>query len=164
MNKVASGSKSGSKIAKKTAARLFAVQAVYQILMQEQTPQQVVKEFIEHRFNENVDGEELVTPDSELFTHIVLGVSERQNDIEELIKTARNNDNSDPSKSSNDLAIEPLLNSILHCGALELLDPKGVDAPIVISDYLHVTDAFYDQNEKKLVNALLDRIKKYLED
>lgn len=154
-------SKKGSKIAKKTAARLFASQAVYQILMQGQGAQQVIAEFIEHRFTEQVDGEELVIPDSNLFKHIVMGVKERHSDLESLIKSARKNDNQEePSET----IIEPLLSSILHCGAYELLDPQGVDAPIIISDYLHVTDAFYDQNEKKLVNGLLDRIRSNLED
>ena len=54
--------------------------------------------------------------------------------------------------------------SIMLCGAYELMVHSDIDAPIVISDYLHVTHAFYDQGEHALVNAVLDSIRQTLQE
>jgi N utilization substance protein B len=62
-------------------------------------------------------------------------------------------------KSNKTKPSEPLLMAILLCGAFELLDNQEVDAPVILSDYLNVTHAFYEQGESRLVNAILDSIK-----
>lgn len=143
----------GSKIARSSAARLAAVQAVYQMLGNNQSAQSVISEYRLHRLGEKVDGVEMVTPDGILFQTIVEGVYDRMNTLEDMIVAAlQKNGKSKPS--------EPLLMSILLCGTFELLMNLDVDAPVILSDYLNVTHAFYEQGESKLVNALLDAIKK----
>ncbi|MEM6781895.1 MAG: transcription antitermination factor NusB, partial [Pseudomonadota bacterium] len=57
---------------------------------------------------------------------------------------------------------EPLLYSILLCGVFEIKNRYDVDIPIIISDYLHVSHAFFEGNEAKLVNAVLDKLAKSL--
>ncbi len=138
----------GSKKARSSAARLAAVQAIYQIAGNAQAAGPVVREYIDYRLGMPVEGQDMVTPDVELFSRLVTGVEERRADLDHMIASTLG-----PDKTA-----ERLLNCILLCGAYELMARGDVDAPIIISDYLHVTDAFYDQGEKKLVNAVLDRI------
>jgi N utilization substance protein B len=56
--------------------------------------------------------------------------------------------------------VEPLLTSILACGTYELLAHHETDAPIIISDYLHITHGFFAGPESKMVNGVLDAIAK----
>lgn len=143
----------GSKIARASAARLAAVQAVYQILTNDQSAQSVISEYRLHRLGEAVDGMEMVTPDGILFQKIVEGVYDQMNMLEEMLVAAlQKNGKTKPS--------EPLLMAVLLSGAFELLMNTEVDAPVIVSDYLNVTHAFYETGESKLVNALLDAIKK----
>jgi N utilization substance protein B len=143
----------GSKKARASAARLAAVQAVYQILANEQSSASVISEYKLHRLGKPVDGEEMVTPDGVLFQTVVDGVYQRMNMLDEMIESAMK-----PAKKSK--PSEPLLMAILLCGAFELLGNLDADAPVIVSDYLNVTHAFYEQGESKLVNAVLDSIRK----
>jgi N utilization substance protein B len=142
----------GSKIARSSAARLAAVQAVYQVLGNNQSAESVISEYRLHRLGKPVDGQEFVTPDGVLFEMVVRGVYDRMNALEDMIIAAL-------QKSNKTKPSEPLLMAILLCGAFELLDNQEVDAPVILSDYLNVTHAFYEQGESRLVNAILDSIK-----
>ncbi|MEM9468716.1 MAG: transcription antitermination factor NusB [Pseudomonadota bacterium] len=146
-------SKTGSKKARNSAARLLAVQAVYQILSKknEQSPEEVIQEFVEHRAGGiDIDGDELVTPDIPLFKDVVFGVFTNFDQLHDMVKANRG------GKSQEGQKTEPLLFSLFLCGSFELMVHQSIDAPVIISDYLHATRAFYDENEVKLVNALLD--------
>lgn len=140
----------GSKKARATSARLTAVQAVYQIVTNNQSAASVISEYKLHRFGKILDEEEMVTPDGVLFESIVSGVYERMNSLEEMVAAGLKKDIK---------MVEPLLLSILLCGAFELLVNLDVDAPVILSDYLNVTHAFYEHGESKLVNAVLDNVK-----
>ncbi len=141
-----------SQVARNTAARLLAVQAVYQMGLNDQRAQNVIDEYLYHRAGMDVDGAEMVRPDGSLFKRIVVGFSNKNNEIKELIYAKL------PEKKSGKL--EPLLESILFCGAYELFAHHDIDSPIIISDYLNVTHSFYDGGESKLVNAVLDAVLK----
>lgn len=140
----------GSKKARSTSARLAAVQAVYQIISNQQSAASVVSEYKLHRFGEILDEAEMVTPDGVLFQAVVEGVYDRMNALEEIVAAGLKKDIRQ---------VEPLLLSILLCGAYELLANLDVDAPVILSDYLNVTHAFYEQGESRLVNAVLDSVK-----
>jgi len=140
-------------IAKNTSARLHAVQAIYQMHRGGHSAPEVIKEFKEHRFEKDVDGEKYVYPDTELFTKIVSGVSDRKDDLLSILKENLKKD--DQIRN-----VEDLLKTILLCGTLELLDHTDIDAPIIINDYIEITNAYYDDSEKSLVNATLDGFKK----
>ncbi len=142
----------GSKIARASAARLAAVQAVYQVLSNNQSAESVISEYRLHRLGKPVDGQEFVTPDGVLFEMVVRGVYDRMNALEDMIVAAL-------QKSNKTKPSEPLLMAILLCGAFELLDNQDVDAPVILSDYLNVTHAVYEQGESRLVNAILDSVK-----
>lgn len=146
----------GSLKARKTAARLFAVQAVYQAIQNKEPPSKLHDEFITYRIGMELEeaGEEskMVVPDQPLFRSILAGVTERWGDLQQII--------SPRLKVSND--VEPLLTSILVCGAYELMAHHDIDAPIIISDYLNITSSFFESSEPKLVNAVLDAVSKEL--
>lgn len=152
-----SASNQGSRIARLSAARLAAVQAVYQMKANDQDVRSVVSEFKTHRLGKPVEGQNMVLPDAELFTTIVAGVSEREADLNGMIEATLQNHNSAKTRNT-DISIEPLLWSILLCGSYELLAHHDTDAPVIISDYIDVAHAFYEGGEPKLVNGVLDKI------
>ncbi len=145
----------GSKIARNSAARLLAVQAVYQMHKNEQSAKDVVKEYLAHRLGVDDDGDQMVTPNAEHFSKVVQGVEEHIEQLGEMVSKNR-------TKQAQ--ANEPLLNAIFLCGAYELMMCQDIDFPIIITDYVHVTKAFYENSESKLVNAVLDSIRKTVRD
>lgn len=142
-----------SAIAKRSAARLMAVQAVYQSFSDDKDMRLIAEEYIHFRSGMEVEGEKLIEPDKALFSAIVRGVSERRSDLGDLIDA---NHRRDETKSS----LEQILQAILLCGSYELMANLETDAPIIINDYVDVTRAFYAGNESKLINAILDSIAK----
>lgn len=153
-----------NKGAKNMSARLIASQACYQIEMLDQSPKAIIEEFLSFRIDQLCKDLEITKPDGKLFQHIVGGVMTRSDDIDNLVKGARGKAMEGDQQSGSIFSSEPLLQSIVRCAVFELLEPQTSDVPLIISDYLDVTDAFYDQNEKSLVNGLLDKVKSYLED
>ncbi|MGL4965078.1 MAG: transcription antitermination factor NusB [Inquilinus sp.] len=137
--------------ARRSAARLAAVQALYQ-LEQSGTPlDKVIAEFVHHRFGEPVEDEPMVEPDAPLFGDIVRGTRVRSDEVDALVSGALD---SQFSLSRLDL----LLRCVMQAGAWELLANLHVPAPIVISEYVNVTRAFFGGKEPAMVNAVLDRI------
>lgn len=142
-----------SAIAKKSASRLMAVQAVYQSFTDDKDMRLIAEEYIHFRSGMEVEGEKLIEPDRELFSAILRGVSERRNDLDELIAA---NHKRDEKKAT----LELLLQAILLCGAYELMANVKTDIGVIINDYVEVTNAFYEGGESKLINAVLDSISK----
>ncbi len=149
-----------SRAARNTAARLLAVQAVYQAIQLHVPPASLIDEFLKHRVGMDLnaadsDGSDpafMVVAEDHIFKSIMAGVTERWADLQHMI-TARVKDN--PSG-------EPLLAAIMICGAYEILAHHDVTTGIIIGDYLDITHGFYTGSEPKLVNAVLDGIAKEL--
>lgn len=163
----------GSKKAQNGAARLLAVQAVYQILSNKnaQSPEDAVKEFLSHRAGGiDIDGDELLTPNRELFKEIVIGTFNHFEQLNEMVEANRAMGKKKPEAAISqdgetpqpvpERAKEPLLYALFLSGAYELMVHQSIDAPIIINDYLHAARAFYDDAEVKLVNAILDGVAK----
>lgn len=140
---------SGSKKARSTSARLFAVQAVYQSLRNGNRPIALLDEYLNHNVGMDLEGGEMVSPDEALFKSILAGVSNRSEELNEILKARL---------SSSDT--ESLLKSILLCGVYELIGHSDIDKPIVISDYINIAHGFYEGAEPKLVNGVLDAVAK----
>lgn len=146
----------GSAKAQKIAARLAAVQVLYQMRLNNQDAKSAVREFMDCRIGFDLDGDLFVPADRELLQKIVMGVTERWTDIETIVSKAL----ADGKKGE----VETLLESILRAGTYELLACGDVDAGIIINDYLNVTTGFYEGNESKIVNAILDKVAKSVRD
>lgn len=135
------------------SARLLAVQALYQMKQNKQSVKAVYDEYIQHRVDEEIDGQKLVSPDSVLFKKILYGVEERFVELDSVIRA-------NLQKDASDRKVEPLLYSVLICGAYELLAHAEIDAPIIINDYLNVGHSFFEKNEVALINGVLDSVSK----
>lgn len=139
----------------KRSARLLAVQAIYGLIKDAKPIEDVMAAYATHYAGMDIDGEEMAEPNSDLFCNVVEGTQENLTDIEAEI-SAMTAERTTPFTKER----EPLLFSILACGIYELKNHYDVDMPIIINDYIHVVHAFFDQNEAKLVNALLDKVSK----
>ncbi len=142
----------GSLKARKTAARLLAVQVVYQSLQNKVSPSSLYDEYMTYRRGMDLDDGMMVEPDVPLFQKLVSGITERWGDLQQIIQ---------PRVAAIG-EVENLLAAVLICGAFELLVNTDIDTPIIISDYLDITVGFFDGNEPKLVNGILDAIAKEL--
>ncbi len=137
----------------RAAARLAAVQALYQQEMENTPLPQLLTEFHQHRLGATIEEAEYIDADPDFFDDIVKGVDARRDEIDALIA----------SKLSSDWSFDRLdrpMRQILRAGTYELLARQDVPTGAAISEYLDVTAAFYDRREKGFVNGLLDAIAK----
>ena len=141
----------GSKKARLTAARLAAVQVLYQMWMGEMDAKTAVKDFMDHRAGFEFDGDVFVPADADLLEKIVVGSDGRKAEILGIITI---------NLEKKAELVEPLLRAILMAGIYELMAHSDINAGIIIADYLNVTNGFYDGGETKLVNAVLDKVGK----
>lgn len=141
--------------ARRSAARLAAVQALYQSALVGTDVETVVGEFVKHRFGADLDGERYVEPEPTLFADVVRGTAVRAGDLDAMIGGAL-----DRSWSLDRL--ELLLRTILRAGAWELLANHAVAPRIVIAEYVDVAYAFFGGKEPAMVNAVLDRLARTL--
>jgi transcription antitermination protein NusB len=137
----------------RAAARLAAVQALYQQEMENTPLPQLLTEFHQHRLGATIEEAEYIDADPDFFDDLVKGVDARRDEIDALIA----------SKLSSDWSFDRLdrpMRQILRAGTYELLARQDVPTGAAISEYLDVTAAFYDRREKGFVNGLLDAIAK----
>ena len=141
----------------RSAARLAAVQALYQREMEGTAIPQLLHEFHQHRLGATIEGVEYADADAEFFDDIVKGVDARREEIDRIVA----------SKLSADWSMERLdkpMRQILRAGTYELLARADIPTGAVINEYLDVADAFYDRREKGFVNGLLDAVAKDVRD
>ena len=137
----------------RAAARLAAVQALYQRDMENTAIPVLLHEFHTHRLGATVDDVEYADADVTFFDDIVKGVAARAEEIDRLIA----------EKLSADWSLERLdkpMRQILRAGTYELLARADVPTGAVISEYLDVAHAFYDRREAGFINGLLDAVAK----
>ncbi|HWT30866.1 MAG TPA: transcription antitermination factor NusB [Propylenella sp.] len=133
------------------AARLGAVQALYQMDVGGATLPAVVAEFEAHRLGRELEGEQLRPADLAFFRSLVGGVVELQRDIDPLIHAAL-----PPTWPLT--RIDLTLRAILRCGVFELLERRDVPGRVVITEYVDIAKAFFDGDEPGLVNGVLDAV------
>jgi transcription antitermination protein NusB len=150
--KPASVAESGRR---RTASRLAAVQALYQIEVTGTSPANVVGEFIRHRLGGDTEMENFAAVDEGLFAELVEGTAARREDIDRGISSALTPDW--PLER-----LEIILRAILRAGVYELLARPQVPAPVIISEYLDIAHAFFAGKEPGLVNGVLDRLARTL--
>ena len=137
----------------RSAARLAAVQALYQQDMEGTPLPQLLKEFHDHRLGATIEEAEYHEAESDFFDDIVTGAIARRTDTDSAIS----------SKLAAGWSLERLdrpMRAILRAGAYELIALPDVPVGSVISEYLDVAHAFYDKRESGFVNGLLDSIAK----
>jgi N utilization substance protein B len=140
-----------AKPSERSAARLAAVQALYQMDVSGTGVSDALAEFESHWLGREVEGITFQPSDTVFFRNILEGVVKDQRAIDLKIDAAL--------AAGWPLArIEAVLRAILRAGGYELMFRKDVPARVVISEYIDVTHSFYDQDEPGLVNAVLDTL------
>lgn len=140
---------------RRTASRLAAVQALYQIDLTGVSPATAVIEFTRHKIAGTAHDESFGEPDEQLFAELVEGTSALREDIDRGISTALT-----PDWPLDRLEI--ILRSILRAAVYELLARPEVPAKVIISEYLDIAHAFFAGKEPGLVNGVLDRLARTL--
>jgi N utilization substance protein B len=139
------------KANKRGAARLAAVQALYQMDMTGAGLNEILAQFESHWLGREVEGEQYLPAEAAFFRDIVSGVVDVQRDLDPRIDAAL--EATWPLKR-----IEAILRSVLRAGAYELQRRTDVPARVVVSEYVDVAHAFVDKTETGMVNAVLDRL------
>ena len=140
----------------RSAARLGAVQALYQLDMAEKPAvKMVIEEYSNHRLGKEIEGDQYSAADIVLFTDIVDGAFSRLEEIDTNIKKFLTPDW--PIDR-----IEKLLRAILRAGCYEIIARPDVPTPVIINEYVDVAHAFYDRIETSFVNGILDKLAKEL--
>ncbi len=141
-----------------SAARLAAVQALYQIDLGGGSMEDALLDFLSVRGDETVDapeGEVAVRPDRDLFAMILRGVWARREELSDMIEAAL----VDGWPLNR---IEIVLRCILEAGVYELLARPEVPARVVIDEYVELAHAFYADAEPGMVNGVLDTLARRL--
>lgn len=135
----------------RSAARLGAVQALYQIGSTGEPVPLVISEFRAWRLGQEIDGDQYAPADEDFFEDIVTGVWDRRADVEAAISAALPTDRP--------LArVERLVLAVLRAGTYELLARPDVPTPVIINEYMDVAHAFFSENEPGFVNGVLDHV------
>ena len=135
------------------AARLAAVQALYQMDVGRQTLEDTLSQFSAHMLGREVEGEQYLPADADFFRQIVGGVIKSQLDIDPTIDNAL-------SKDWPVGRIDATLRAILRAAAFELLRRRDIPSGVVITEYVDIAKAFYEDDAPALVNGVLDTIAK----
>jgi N utilization substance protein B len=135
----------------RSAARLAAVQALYQMDMTGIDLNQVIAEFELHRLGQEVEGCQFGEVEAAFFRNLVEGVVRAQLTIDPLIDKQL-------AEGWRLTRVDSILRAILRAGAYEILERSDVPARVVISEYVDIAHAFFAEEEPKVVNGILDRI------
>ena len=138
---------------KRTAARLAAIQALYQMELAGLSADTVVDEFLAHRLNPDAPREELDfgEADRSLFAELAHGAAAQRDAVDHTIAAALSPDWP--------LArLEAVLRAILRVGTYELAHRRDVPPEIAINEYVDIAHAFYAGKEPGMVNGVLDKI------
>lgn len=133
------------------AARVAAVQAVFQHLSTGAPPARLLPEFHAHRLGETIEDVEYPPADGAFFDDVVRGVVARRAELDALISAHL-------AQGWSLNRLDRLMHALLAAGAYELVARPDVPLGAVISEYVDVARGFYDRKEVGFVNALLDNI------
>lgn len=135
----------------KSAARLYAVQALFQMESSGQTVEAVQREFESHRFGAVYDGDEMADGDSTHFRSVVNHAVNRQAKIDQMTDRAL------VAAWPID-RIDPVLRALFRAAGAELVE-MVTPPKVVINEFVDVAKAFFpDGKEPKFVNAVLDHM------
>ncbi len=141
----------------RSAARLGAVQALYQKDMESTPLAKLLNEFHQHRLGQEVEEEQYADAETDFFDDIVKGVDARREEVDAAIE----------AKLAGGWSLRRLdkaMLQILRAGTYELLARADIPKGAIISEYVDVAKAFFDDREAKFVNGLLDGVAKEVRD
>jgi N utilization substance protein B len=137
----------------RSAARLAAVQALYQRHMEGTPLAKLLDEFHQHRLGREIEDDQYAQADVDFFDDVVRGVVAREEEIDALLA----------ERLAQGWSLERLdktMLQILRAGSYELLARPDVPTGSAISEYLDVAHAFFEPRDAKFVNGVLDAVAK----
>jgi N utilization substance protein B len=137
----------------RSAARLAAVQALYQQRMEGTAQAKLLDEFHQHRLGREIEDEQYAEADVDFFNDVVMGTLARSEEIDALL-AERLADGWTLAR------LDKTMLQILRAGTYELMARPDVPVGTAISEYVDVAHAFFDQREAKFVNGILDAVGK----
>ena len=137
----------------RSAARLAAVQALYQLEMEAPELHLLLDEFHMHRLGAEIEDVEYAAADVAFFDDVVKGVAARRDEIDALLASKL-------AQGWSVARLDRTMLQILRAGAWELMARKDVAVGTVINEYLDVAHAFFDAREAKFANGVLDAVAK----
>ncbi len=143
------------KANRRGAARLAAVQALYQMDLAGTGLNEIFAEFESHWIGREVEGEQYLPAEAAFFRDVVGGVVREQRQLDPLIDEAL-------ARGWPLKRIETVLRAVLRAGAYELDHRRDVPARVIVSEYVDVAHAFVDREETGMVNAVLDQLARQL--
>ena len=146
---------SDKKANRRGAARLAAVQALYQMDIAGAGINDIFAEFESHWLGGEVEGDKYLPAEASFFRDIVSGVVREQRELDPVIDEAL-------QKGWPLKRIEAVLRAALRAGAYELVHRRDVPARVVVAEYADVAAAFVERDETGMVNAVLDQLARKL--
>ena len=139
------------KANRRGAARLAAVQALYQMDIAGAGLNDVFAEFESHWLGGEVEGEKYLPAEAAFFRDVVSGVVRDQKELDPLVDEAL-------ARGWPLKRVDAIIRAVLRAGTYELEHRKDVPARVVVTEYVDVANAFVDREETGMVNAVLDQI------
>lgn len=139
----------------RTASRIAAVQALYQMDLAGTDVSQVIEEFVKLHFESGEEAPTLGNADPVFFAEILRGVVRRQRDIDPLVDQQL-------ATGWRLVRVDSILRAILRAGVFEILERRDVPARVVINEYINVAHSFFAEEEPRVVNGVLDKIARKL--
>ncbi len=137
--------------ARRSTARLAAVQALYQIELSGAAPESVIAQFIDPESRGSLADTRLIEPDPSLFADLVRGVAARRADLDRLVAASLTAD----WKCDR---LEIIVRLILEAGLYEITERPDVPPRVAITEYVDVAHAFFEGATPRFVNGILDRV------
>jgi len=140
-----------SKAEHRSAARLAAVQALYQMDVTGKGVNEALAEFETHWIGREVEGDQYKPAELAFFRDILNGVLADQAPLDRAVDKTL-------AEGWPLARIESVMRAVLRAGAYELKKRKDIPARVVITEYVDVAGAFFGREESGVVNAVLDRL------
>jgi N utilization substance protein B len=137
----------------RSAARLAAVQALYQHRMEGTALAKLLDEFHQHRLGREIEDEHYAAADVDFFDDLVGGTLARSEEIDALLAERL-------AQGWTLARLDKTMLQILRAGTYELMARADVPVGTAISEYVDVAHAFFDEREAKFVNGVLDAVAK----
>ena len=135
----------------RSAARLAAVQALYQHQMEGTAQARLLDEFHQHRLGREIEDEQYAEADVDFFVDVVMGTLARSEEIDALLAERL-------AQGWTLARLDKTMLQILRAGTYELMARPDVPVGTAISEYVDVAHAFFDEREAKFVNGILDAV------
>ncbi|EJF77553.1 transcription antitermination factor NusB [Bartonella birtlesii] len=138
---------------KRGAARLAAVQALYQMDIVGSGVIETAAEYEAYRLGKDIDGNQYLDADFQWFLAIITGVVKNQKQLDPMLHQQL-------STEWSLSRLDSILRAILRAGLWELINRQDVPVAVIMNEYVDIAKAFFEGDEPKLVNAVLDNMAK----